>query len=75
MQSKMNLIYANYTWELVLLPTNIKPLPYKWVFRYKYVSKSDQLEYKAQLVVKGFKQEQGVDYDEIFSPVVKMTTL
>ena len=54
---------------------NRKPLPCKWVFRYKYVSDSEKPKYKAWLVAKGFKQEYGVDYDEIFSPVVKMTTL
>ena len=32
-------------------------------------------KYKAKLVVKGFRQEYGVDFDKSFSPVVKMTTL
>ena len=50
-------------------------MPCKWVFRYKYVSNSEKPKYKARLIAKGFKQEHGVDYDEIFSPVVKMTTL
>ena len=48
--------------------------PCKWVFRYKYVSDSNKPKYKVRLIAKGFKQEHGVDYDEIFSPVVKMTT-
>ena len=59
----------------VQLPPRRKPLPYKWVFQYKFVSDSDNPKYKAQLVAKGFKQERGVDYDEIFLPIVKMTTL
>ena len=43
--------------------------------KYKYLSSSEQPRYKSRLNVKGFKQEQGIDYDEIFSSVVKMTTL
>ena len=57
------------------MPARRKLLPYKWVYMYKYVSGSDKPKYKARLIAKGFKQEHGVDYDEIFSPVLKMTTL
>ena len=52
-----------------------KSLRFKWVFRYIYVSNLEKPQYKAWLVAKAFKQEHGVDFDEIFSPIVKMTTL
>ena len=75
MKSEMDSIHQNQTWELVELPVGRKPLPCKWVFGYKYVADSEKPIYKARLVAKGFKQEHGVDYDEIFSPVLKMTTV
>ena len=75
MKSEMNSIHQNNTWKVVKLPAERKLLPCKWIFRYKYVSNSKKPKYKAWLVTNGFNQEHGVDYDEIFSPVVKMTTL
>ena len=42
---------------------------------YKHVSSLDQPKYKSWLIMKGFKQEHGINYDEIFSHVVKMMTL
>ena len=60
---------------MVELPARRKPLPCKWVFRYKYVYDLEKPKYNVRLVAKGFKQEHGVNYDKIFSPVVKMTTL
>ena len=47
----------------------------EWVYRLKETSDSTNLKYKARLVAKGFRQEYGVDFDEIFSSVVKMTTI
>ncbi|MCO5577948.1 hypothetical protein L7F22_031785 [Adiantum nelumboides] len=75
MQSEYNSIIANETWELTELPQGKQTLPCKWVYKKKYTTEDLELKYKARLVAKGFKQKKGVDFDEIFSPVVKMTTL
>ena len=75
MESEMHSIRANKTWDLVELPKNQRALPCKWVYRLKEMFVSTNPNYKVRLVAKGFRQEYGVDFDKIFSPVVKMTTL
>ena len=75
MESEMNSIRANKTWNLVELPKNRRALPCKWVYWQKETSDSTNLKYKARLLAKGFQQEYGVNFDEIFSQVVNMTTL
>ena len=75
MQSEYHSILANDTWELTPLPEGKQALPCKWVYKKKFTAEDPEPKYKARLVAKGFKQKQGVDFDEIFSPVVKMTTL
>ncbi|MCO5597517.1 hypothetical protein L7F22_051595 [Adiantum nelumboides] len=75
MQSEYNSIIANETWELTKLPQGKQALPCKWVYKKKYTNEVREPKYKVRLVAKGFKQKKGVNFDEIFSPVVKMTTL
>ena len=75
MQSKNNLILANKTWDLTPLPKGKQASPCKWVYKRKYTTEDHEPKYKARLVAKGFKQKQGMDFDETFSPMVKMTTL
>jgi ATP-binding cassette subfamily B (MDR/TAP) protein 1 len=70
----MDSIRVNGTWDLVKLPRNRK-VPCKWVYRLKQVPDSFGPKYKAHIVGKGFRQEYGVDFDEVFSPVVKLPTL
>lgn len=61
-------------WELVPLPPNRKPISARWVCTMK--EKADgTLKEKARLVVRGFTQVEGVDYTEIFAPVVRMESL
>lgn len=75
MKSEYDSIIANQTRNLVSLPNRKKALPCKWVYKLKVISGDEQPKYKAHLVAKGFAQEKGIDFDEIFLPVVKMTTL
>lgn len=73
--SEIAALYKNQTWDLVQLPKGKNALPCKWVYKVKITPSDGLPKYKARLVAKGFKQQQGIDFDEIFSPVVKMTTL
>jgi ATP-binding cassette subfamily B (MDR/TAP) protein 1 len=59
----------------VSLPKGKKALKNKWVYRVKTEEHSSHPRYKARLVVKGSSQKKGIDFDEIFSPVVKMSLI
>uniref|UniRef100_A0A2N9FQZ7 Integrase catalytic domain-containing protein n=1 Tax=Fagus sylvatica TaxID=28930 RepID=A0A2N9FQZ7_FAGSY len=66
----------NKTWELTELPKRKKPIGCKWVFKKKeVVSEKEGERFKAGLVAKGYSQRHGIDYDEVFSPVVKHTSI
>ncbi|KAJ4721959.1 Retrovirus-related Pol polyprotein from transposon TNT 1-94 [Melia azedarach] len=75
MQDEMRSLHENHTFELVKLPKGKKALKNKWVFRIKHEEHSSRPRYKARLVVKGFGQRKGIDFGDIFSPVVKMTSI
>lgn len=75
MQDELNSMHENQTFDLVCLPKGKKALKNRWVFRVKQDESTSSLKYKARLVVKGYSQKQGVDFDEIFSPVVKMSSI
>ncbi|KAI9198572.1 hypothetical protein LWI28_018376 [Acer negundo] len=74
MKDEMKSLVSNQTWELAKLPEGKKALQNKWVFRIKEEHDGSK-RYKARLVVKGFQQKEGIDYTDIFSPVVKLTTI
>jgi hypothetical protein len=74
-QEEMDSLHKNYAYELVKLPKGKKVRKNKWVYKNKQEEHTSHPRYKARLVVKGFSQRKGIDFDEIFSPMVKMTSI
>jgi len=68
-------IERNKTWELVNLPDKKKKIDVKWVFKVKLNPDGQVSKHKARLVSRGFLQNQGIDYNEVFAPVARIETV
>lgn len=75
MDSEYESLLKNNTWILTELPEGKIALPCKWVYKTKTDENGSVVRYKARLVVKGYKQRKDIDYQEVFSPVIRYTSL
>ncbi|KAL0283992.1 UNVERIFIED_CONTAM: Retrovirus-related Pol polyprotein from transposon TNT 1-94 [Sesamum angustifolium] len=73
--SEIESIMQNHTWELVDVPSGSKPLGCKWILKKKYKADGSIDKYKARLVAKGFKQKEGLDFFDTYSPVTRITSI
>jgi hypothetical protein len=65
----------NQFWNLVDLPDGVRPIECKWIYKKKKDIDGNVQIYKAQLVAKGFRQVQGVDYNKTFSRIAMLKSI
>lgn len=74
MKEELESLEANETWNLEPVPRNKMAIGCKWVYKIKRDKNGMPQRYKARLVAQGFSQQYGIDYAEVFTPVVKHIT-
>ena len=75
MQEELNQFKRNKVWELVPRPKNRPIIDAKWVFQNKLDKTGTMIRNKARLVAKGYSQEEGIDFDETFTPITRLEAI
>ncbi|CAL8993818.1 unnamed protein product, partial [Prunus brigantina] len=75
MEIEMEMIEKNETWELVDRPSAKPVIGVKWVYKTKLNLDGSIQKHKARLVVKGYAQKPGIDFNETFAPVARLDTI
>ena len=75
MKEELDALTKNHTWDLVTLPPGQSVVGCKWIYEIKTRSDGSIERYKAHFVAKGFTQEYGIDYEENFTPVARISSV
>ena len=72
MKKEINSIIKNNTWKLTTLPKEHNAIGVKWIFKTKRNADGEIKKHKARLIAKRYKQQYGVDYEDVFALVERM---
>ncbi|GKE40716.1 retrovirus-related pol polyprotein from transposon TNT 1-94, partial [Tanacetum coccineum] len=75
MQDELNQFERLQVWELVPRPEGKNVIALKWLWKNKCDAENIVVRNKTRLVAKGYKQEEGIDFEESFAPVARLTSL
>jgi vacuolar-type H+-ATPase catalytic subunit A/Vma1 len=75
MQEELNQFTRNDVWDLVPKPKGFNIIGTKWVFINKLNEQGEVIRNKARLVAQGYSQQEGIDYNETFSPVTRLESI
>ncbi|GJV08786.1 putative ribonuclease H-like domain-containing protein [Tanacetum coccineum] len=75
MQEELLQFKLQEVWVLVDLPAGMKVIGTRWVFKNKRDERGVVVRNKARLVAQGYRQEEGIDYDEVFAPVARIEAI
>ncbi|GJR75556.1 retrovirus-related pol polyprotein from transposon TNT 1-94 [Tanacetum coccineum] len=75
MQEEIHEFERLHVWELVPCPYKVTLIKLKWIYKVKIDEFGRVLKNKARLVAQGFRQEEGIDFEESFSPVARIEAI
>ncbi|GJZ32790.1 putative ribonuclease H-like domain-containing protein, partial [Tanacetum coccineum] len=75
MQEELNEFERLGVWELVPRPDKVMVITLKWIYKVKLDELGGILKNKAQLVARGYRQEEGIDFEESFAPVARLEAI
>ena len=73
MKEELDVLSKNHTWDLVTLSPRKFVVGCKWIYKIKTHSDGSIEQYKTRLVAKDFTQEYGIDYEETFTSVARIS--